>query len=883
MAVMRDMSRAQIAFQVSGGDLDQFQVMRYRGTEGLNQLYRFEIEMAAAADTVVFEDIVGKPAVLSINTFEGETWFHGIVSRLEMTGETVDQAYYRAELVPTFWLLTHRYTSRIFQNKNIKQIITDVLTEGGIPSDRFNLDGLPDSVFQPYEYCVQYRETDFNFISRLCEREGIWYFFQQSQDKHVLTFCAGPGFAVPITGDPALRYIPPTGLAVEQEHVFRFRRAQSVRPGAVVLNDFNFKKPKLDLEAKGDNARDPGLAFIDFPGEYAEQNDGMTVAERRAQEFESSRVTAIGQSNCKRLGPGKIFELKEHPTASFNGKYFITSVTHCGKQAVLRTSTAAGMRTGLLEGRVHQALIAARGHTDQTIRDLAEALLQIVTRFAAGDPTASRALTQWLYHAGQVSRDLPSTALALGGSPLDWLALPNIISDVARDSVVDADAPIYECRFECVPENVTWRPPRLTPWPVIRGCQTARVVGPEGEEIHVDKYGRVRVQFHWDRQGSENGQPKMHGADSSCWIRVCQGMAGGQYGIMFIPRVGQEVVVDFLEGNPDNPLIVGRVFNDDHMPPYPLPDEKTKSVIKTHSSKGGGGCNEIRFEDLKDNEQLLIQAQRRMDTKVKSSHFHTAAAYHLLVGGEKDGELYGEYRQKVFKAKQTHVVGEVRTWIEETEGHIVGKDQMNEIQGARSTSVGGDDITLVGKNMKYDVGTTAHIKGTDIKIEGSNSIELVSGGSSIVLCSGGIYIQGSMVYINSGAGPSVAAVEGGVGPPAVEDPGAAESTKPGRDVRYTAPGLVPPEAPALPEVPGHDFPEQPPPPARTSFIDIELLDDLQRPVPGERWEITDPEGRVHRGTTDSQGRAHLGGIVAGVCQIRFPRLDADAWERNTGA
>lgn len=875
MALMRDLSRAQHAFQVQGRQVSEFQVIRFRGTEGLNQLYRFEIEMAADTATVSFDDIVGKAAVLSIFTSQGERWFHGIVARFEMTGETHDQIYFRAELVPALWLLTHRYNSRIFQNKNVKEIITEVLTDAGIATDRFDTEGLPDSVYQRRENCVQYRETDFNFISRLCEDEGIWYFFEQSQDKHVVKFCAGPGFAVPIEGDPALPYMPPTGLNVEEEHIFRFRIAQAVRPGAVVLNDFNFENPKLNLEAKGDSGRDSGLGFIDFPGGYTDQDHGGTVAERRAQEFESSRVAAIGQSNCKRLGPGKIFELKEHPSTSFNGKYFITTVLHEGKESVLRTTTGTFGRNRLLDARVHQALVAARNE-NPPLGDLAEALLQIASRIQSGDPTANRALTQWLYHAGQVSKDIPATALAAGGNPLDWLAIPNLISDVARGSVIDFDAPVYECRFECVPERVTWRPPRVTPWPVMRGCQTARVVGPEGEEIHVDKYGRVRVQFHWDRQGSENGQPKLHGADSSCWIRVCQGWAGGQYGIMFIPRVGQEVVVDFLEGNPDYPLIIGRVYNADHMPPYELPKEKTKSCIKTQSSKGGGGCNEIRFEDLKGKEQLLLQAQRRMDTRVKASHYHSVGgSYHLSVGYEKDGEQHGEYRQLVHEAKHVHIKGDLLTWVEKDEHRAIGGKQNVEIGDVRSWLMRADAIDVFEANHQHEVSATYYLKAGDVKIEATGSIELVAGGSSVVISAGGVWITGSMVYINSGSGAPVSPTAvAGMSPGAAEDPSAAQSTKPGKDTRYsgasaTTPGSVPIDIPT--EEQGHDF-------DAPTFVEFQLLDASEQPVPNERYRVELPDGAIREGRTDSEGVARFEPVPdMGVAYIQFPDREDPEW------
>ena len=867
MPLMKDLSRAQMSFEVQGHDIDEYLVVRFRGSEGLSRLYRFEIDLVLERGEPT-ATIVGKPAALSINTPNGERWFHGVVSRFELSGESAGQSYIRVELMPSLWWLTHRYSSRIFQNQTVKDIITRVLTDGGIPSDRFDLSRLTKD-YPVREYTVQYRETDLNFISRLMEYEGIFYFFEQSKDKHVLVLAEKNSDCAPIPDDPALPYQPPTGLQTESEHIWRFRTMAAIRPSVVVLNDYNFENPPLNLLAKADNGFLPGLVFSDFPGEYQNQARGTALAKLRAEEFEASLWTYVGMSNCRRLAPGRKFKLTDHPWKDLNGEFLVTAVTHEGKEATHRTTSGTNGRTRSLDARVHQSLLAARNDVNPAIASLAEGLLQIATRLGAGDPTANRALTQWLYHAGQVVRDLPSAALASGANPLEWLSIPNLISDLAPGSTVDFDAPVYECRFECLVSERPFRPSRVTPWPVI-GTQTARVVGPPGEEIHVDKYGRVKVQFNWDLQGNEDGNPKLHGADSSCWMRVCQGWAGGQYGIMFIPRVGQEVVVDFLEGNPDQPIVIGRVFNNDLMPPYELPKFKTRSVIKTQSSKGGGGCNEIRFEDLKGKEQLFIQAQRQMDTLVKAGHFHTAGGYHLLVGGEKDGQLYGEYRQKVFKAKHVHVKGEQRTWIEDKESHSVDKDQAIKIGGARSLSVSGDLADAISKNHKHQVTETYHCEANSIKLEGCQ-IEITAGGNSIVLCDSGIFINGSLVHINSGAGPTVAPVQAGGTADAPEDPGAADSAQPGRDVRYAGPSAAPGVLPPLPEIPGHEF--------KATFIEIMLVDEAGVPVPGEPFDVTLPNGEVEHGITGADGLSHLELPSDGLCQVSFRRLDASVWEK----
>ncbi len=854
MARQRDFSEAQIAFQIEGGAVDDYQVMRYRGSDGLNQLYRFEIEMVAPSDNAVPDGLVGKPAVLSINSPHGETWFHGIVAQFEMTGEAMKHFTFRAVLVPSFWLLTHRYCSRIFQDKTTKQIITQVLTDAGMAADRFNLDGVPDGAVEPHENCVQYRETDFNFINRLCEEEGIWYYFEQSKEGHVLKFCAGQGFAVPIAGDPALPYVAPSGLnTTDVEHIYRLRVSQALRPGKVVLTSYNFENPALPLEATATAAGpiegDPNLTYIDHPGQYVEQGGGNSAAARQQQEFDAGRVKAVGQSNCARLGPGRLLEIAEHPMAQYNGKYFLTSVAHQGQQAVQRTSHAAGMG-GILSAQLNSALLAALGSADPTIRNLASGLLEIAKRVQGGDPTANRDMTQWLYHAGQVSQDIGSVAQALGVSPFDLLALPNLVADVARRTVVDADGPLYECRFECIPDGAIYRPPQITPWPDMRGCQTAKVVGPPGEEIYTDKYGRVKVQFHWDRAGKFDDK-------SSCWVRVSQGAAGGQYGMMFIPRVGWEVVVDFLEGNPDDPIVVGCVRNADHMPPYELPGQKTKSVIKTHSSKGGGGTNEICFEDDKGKEEILVYAEKDLCLRAKSNHVEN---------------IGNEYHLTIEKKKYEHVKQETHLEVGTDVNEKIGGKKLSKIEGDVSAEVAGKHTEKVTGDFYLKS------EGGKVVIEAASEITLKVGGNFIKIDSSGITEMGTQIKLNSGgsagSGSMVALKE-------VKPTIATRTITPGKDKTYSGgkalePGQMPPG------IAGHEWKPQEVEEKESSWIEIEMVDEDGQPWPGEEYELTLPDGSIKRGTLDSQGLAHVYLPEKGECQIGFPNLDRRAWDRCAG-
>jgi len=845
MALIRDLSRAQLAFQIEGGAVDRFLVIRYRGAEGLCQLYRFEIELAAAPEEVVLEDMVGKSAVLSINTAWGPRSFHGIVSRFEMKGETVDQVYYRAELVPALWMLTHRCNSRIFQQKTIKEIISTVLTDGGLASDRFDMSQLQGS-YAPREYCVQYRETDYNFICRLMEEEGIRWYFRQTQDAHLLVLADSPA-SPPIEGDPALPYVPPASMTVSAEHVFRFRKGSAVRPGAVVLRDFNFEKPQVNLECKEASGRNAGLEFSDYPGEYREQGAGARIARMRTEEFDCSRTVAVGQSDSPRLTPGCKFELKEHSIAAMNGEYLITTVTHEGKESTARTSTDSNGRGSVLEARVHQALLRAqrdRGK-DELVKDVAEGVLQIASRLRVGDATARRLLTQWLYHGGQVSRDVTSAASASGQSPLDALACPNLLDDPGAGTVIDVDTPVYLCRFECIPADVTYRPPRVTPWPVMRGSQTARVVGPAGEEIHTDKYGRVKVQFNWDREGKFD-------ENSSCWIRVSQGIAGGQYGIMFLPRIGQEVIVDFLEGDPDQPIVTGRVFNADLMPPYTLPDEKTKSVIKTQSTKGGGGTNEIRFEDLKGKEQILFYAQKDLHIRVNNDCVENVDHNSHLTVKENRFELVKQNKHAEVKLDFSEKIG-----------------------GKMSLEVAGDVGEDFKGNHSEKVASKLYVKaGQDIVIESGVGITLKVGGNFVKVDASGVTILGTQVLINSGGSA------GSGSPVALKAPEQtidADSVQPGRDITYSGGGALAAGV-VSPDIGGYAGAAEEE--KKTSWIEIELVDEIGQPVPNEAYEITAPDGTtIRKGNLDKNGQAHVAVREPGTCQITFPKLDAAAWKR----
>jgi len=781
----RTAAEADFIFRIGEGDSEQLRVTGFSGTEGMGQLYEFQVDLTSDDANLDPKTFVSQAAVLEIRAPEGSRFVHGIVRRFARTGEGTHQSHYAASIVPVHWLLTHRHRSRIFQEHNCSDmttpgIIKKVLADAGIPADsyRFALTGK----YTAYEYVVQYRETEWDFISRWMEHEGIYTYYEHTADGYKLVFAdAKDGHVVtPVTSD--FVYREATGLVseAEQEFVFQVLDSEEIQFGTAALDDFNFMTPGDDLLVSQEDKQYTALEFSDYPGGFLDKDAGKPFAKIRLEEFVCRRRTQSMRACIRVLLPGFKFALSEHPSEAVNREYLVTRVSHYGLQ-----------------------------------------------------PQSGREETE-------SSRGIE-----------------------------------YECNIETIPSDVQYRSPRVTPRPIVRGTQTAIVVGPSDEEIYTDKWGRVKVQFAWDREGK-------YDENSSRWIRVSHGQAGGQYGMFFLPRIGQEVIVDYLEGNPDHPIIVGRVYNNDLMPPYPLPAEKTKSTIKGHSSKGGGGCNEIRFEDLKDKEQLLVQAQRQMDLRVKASHYHTVGSnYELHVGGEKDGELYGEYKQFIYKAKHTHVKGEVMSLVEEdVSEHVKGKTSVH-VEGTHSVTVDGDVVEKYGTNQKTEVTATRELKADSIRLEATTCIELKCGGSSIHITPGTIYIQGGpMVNINSGAGPAVSAVSAGAtAPTEAKDAGGADKTDPGADVRYggapvPTPPVVPPK-PAPPPKPSDEDDKK-----KTSFIEIRLVDEEDNPIPGEKYKITLPDGKEKEGTLDANGKAKVTGIDPGTCKITFPRLDLTTWQRK---
>jgi type VI secretion system secreted protein VgrG len=645
---------------------DVLLMVGFTGRESISQIFEYHLDVIATNYTdIPFDKILAQKVTINLELPEGEKrHFNGIVRRFSQGHRDDTFTYYRIEVVPKFWLLRKRVQSRIFQQKTVVEILKDVLQGLDVS---YQIQG----TFAPREYCVQYRETDFNFVSRLMEEEGIYYFFKHSDGRHEMVLGNTAQSHPDLPNYPNLIYEQMAGGNRLEDRVHTWERMQELRSGKITLWDHCFELPHKHLESEKPvpetvkvgklehklKLADTGtLEIYDYPGGYAKRFDGVNKSGGdqpaqlqkvfqdnsrttgiRMQEEAASSVAVHAFSNCRQLSAGHKFVLQRHFNA--DGKYLLTSIEH--------TATLSPH-----------------------------------------------------YRSGGIGEFNYSNA------------------------------------FTCIPSDLPFRPPRVVPTPRVDGCQTAVVVGPPGEEIFTDKYGRVKVQFHWDRSGKND-------AESSCWVRVVTAWAGKQWGIIHIPRVGQEVVVDFLEGDPDRPLIVGSVYNAEMMPPYGLPADKTQSGIKTRSCKAGGpdNFNEIRFEDKKGSEQLFVHAE-------KDSRFETEHDRSEWVGHDEEVKVDNDRNRNVGKNEKVKIGENQTESVGKKRAIDVGTDDSLDV-GQKITVKAGDEITLqTGASkivMKKD--GTIEISGVSITVDGKKSIE--NKGVLITSEASGVHtIKGSLVKIN---------------------------------------------------------------------------------------------------------------------------------------
>src|SRR4030095_8095039 len=537
------------------------------GYEAISSLFKFAIGLRHQEDSeqapphvVEPTDILGKAVMVELVQRDGTTrHFHGIVNRFTQGGRDTDFTFYRMEVVPQLWLLTQSRQSRIFQNKNVPDILTEVLD--GI---QFKIETKRE--YQPRNFCVQYRESDFDFASRLMEEEGIFYFFEHTADAHILVIADDPQSHRDCPSKSSVDFVRENTGELLEPLVHEWSLEYRLQTGKFEFRDYHFQLPDKKRDApKPSIFHDFGNQEIEVyenPGHYAKKFDGISqgggdqpdklqkvfpdskqVVQSAVEALDAKFKTFRGRSDCSSFTSGHKFKIDKLPIKDQIGQYAATLVRH------------------------------------------------------------------------------------------------RCVQSPAYRSTDELDAQ-YSNEFECIPfgktEFPTFRPQHVTPKPTVLGSMTAVVVGPGGEEIHTDKFGRVKVQFHWDREGKNN-------ESSSCWLRVCTRIAGNKWGTMFIPRVGQEVLVEFEHGDPDQPIIVGAVYNPLTPPHYELPKFKTLSYIKTRTSPDDGkGFNELRFEDKAGKEQVFVHSQKRYDLRVRGSMYETCGGNRQeVIGVRSDNEPGG--------------------------------------------------------------------------------------------------------------------------------------------------------------------------------------------------------------------------------------------------
>jgi type VI secretion system secreted protein VgrG len=708
---------------------DVLLVERFSGAEGVSQLFRYEVELLADVDTSVDPtSIVGQKVCLSINVDSSGTqrYYNGIVSSFEMNGGDEEFNNYRAIVVPKLWLLTLNTNTRVFQDKTVVDVIKDVLSPYSISPK------VDTSVtYTPMEYCVQYRETDFQFISRLMEQHGILYYFNHTENDHEFTLQDTSSSLSACAVQDTFRYSPPQE---NQQGFYDFVITELISRSTLVTGkytawDYSYIRYKTlpDGGAKvqtkgplGANSHEQ-YDYADSAAAYLKKIDSDSkigdlatfLVGIRRDAGDAGTLAVEGMSNAIPMETGYTFTLEEHTQSSLNQKYLLLHVAH-------------------------------------------------------------------------VAQQVPSY----------------------RAGVADPAQP-YSNTFVAIPSSIVYRPPLITEKPVVHGMHIAKVVSPSGEEAHLDKYGRVCVQFWWDRLRKENTL-------DNTWLRVAQSWAGKGWGTYFWPREGDEVLVDFMEGDPDQPIVVGSLYNGVNMPKYDPAGQYTLSGILTRSSKNGGeaNANELRFEDLQGKEQIFMNAERDYDLHVEND-------WHTLVGGEQHSKITKNQFEEVDGDAHLDVKGKQLDQVE-GEAHLtIGGNQIVEVGGDRSHTVAGEIKEEVGKNygltvaqnLSQEVGQNhSLVAGQNQQIEtgqncnitagmtinlmggmsvnitgGSEGVSIVGPGGFISITAAGIAIMGTMVMINSGGGPTPA------------DPAQPQSP--------SSPSS--PTAPTAPQFPGDDPPSQP--------------------------------------------------------------------------
>jgi type VI secretion system secreted protein VgrG len=563
--------------------------------EELSRPFEYQLDLLSVKPDIPIDDILGKNVTIKVALPDDETrHFNGYVTRFAQGGKYGRYIRYFAIVRSWLWFLTRTTDCRIFQEMTVPDIVRTVLSEE--PTNDFKME--LTSKYRKWTYCVQYRETDLNFVSRLMEEEGIYYYVKHTDGHNTVVLTDSTGKHAASPGYETIPFIGPQQVVrPELEHISSWDFGREIQPGVYAHTDYDLERPSVKLQTQKAASRKHApttYEVYDYPGHYLQKADGEQYASVRIDEVASQFETAQAATNAKGIAVGALFTLDAYPRQDQNREHLILAADY----------------------------------------------------------------------------DLEFS---------DYEAMP------------EGSGTGYRCSFVSMSSQQQFRPARTTPKPFVQGPQTAMVVGPAGDEIYTDKFGRVKVQFHWDRYGKNN-------ENSSCWIRVSQPWAGKGWGAVSTPRIGQEVIVDFLEGDPDQPIITGRVYNAESQPPFGFPAGAVLSGIKSNTHKGSG-YNELSMDDTAGTEKVTIHGQYDMNTTVEHNQTSTIHNNRTDVIDVDDSETVGG-------SQKLHVVKNQTINIDVNREETVGGTETIKITGHRKETVnGGEDVTIVG-GRKHDISGT---------------------------------------------------------------------------------------------------------------------------------------------------------------------------------
>ncbi len=635
---------------------DVLLLQSFTGEEGLSRPFRFRLSLLSEESAISPDDVLRKPMLITVSLENGdERYFHGAVSRFSQFGQSDGLTFYEAEIVPWLWFLSLSMDCKIFQGKDVLEIVEEVFDSVGLT----DYDIRCTRNYPKREYCVQYRESHLNFVSRLMEEEGIFYFFEHSDSKHVLVLADDNSALEPCPGkETAL-------LRTEARHsedvVTTLQSEYIAHAGTVTLQDYDYEQPSLNLMSSISGQEEQEV-YDYHPRRYAKLEDGERYARLHVEALESGRHLVTGGGTCRAFATGYRFELQDHFVDDLNQAYALVLVTH----------------------------------------------------------------------------------EADAGNYRAW-----------DDGNVD-----YRNRFVGIPHSVPYRPPLDHPKPRIIGTQTAIVVGPPDEEVWTDNLGRIMLLFYWDRVSPRDGS-------AGPWVRVAAPWAGKGYGNFTIPRIGNEVVVDFLENDPDKPLVVGSVYNGEQTPPFDGGEGGLQMGAKSRTSPGGNGNNEISLKDAKGKELITIHAQKDETISVGNDQSTTVENDQTITVNKGNRTVTVSEGTISETAKKAVTVTSTDDYVELTaksffasqvasgNANVQGNDQGSaQIWGKQGVTVWSDQsVNVTCDSGPVDIKGATEVKltvgGSTVTVD-TSKIELSAGGSTITVNASGVTIKGPKTSISGG-------------------------------------------------------------------------------------------------------------------------------------